>query len=179
MSGIAGLSPSDPPLSRPRRRRQLRRWLHRHAGSHPLDAQCRRQAIRRLNDAGYFVFLFTNQAGVARGFFSEDDVRILLDWMRAELAAQGARIDDVRYCPHHPEGSVAGYLEDHHCAQAEAGHDPRSHGTLAGEQCRQFRDRRSPSDIEAAQAADLPGFLFAGGDLDAFVSDVIRQTSVL
>ena len=71
-------------------------------------------AIRRLNDAGYFVFLFTNQSGVARGFFSEDALRMLHDWMRAELGSQGAHIDDVRYCPHHPEGSVAGYLEDHH-----------------------------------------------------------------
>jgi D-glycero-D-manno-heptose 1,7-bisphosphate phosphatase len=36
-----------------------------------------------------------------------------------------------------------------------------------------------PSDIEAARAADLPGFLFAGGDLDAFVAEVIAQTRVL
>src|SRR5436309_11105064 len=69
-------------------------------------------AIRRLNDAGYLVFLFTNQSGIARGFFSEHDLRVLHDWMRADLLALGGRIDDVRYRAHHPSGSFAGSLAD-------------------------------------------------------------------
>jgi len=136
------------------------------------------RAIRRLNEAGYFVFLFTNQSGVARGFFTEDDLRILHDWIRAELATQGAVVDDVRYCPHHPDGSVAGYLEDHYWRKPSPGMilDLMQHWPVQRQGSFVIGDRAT--DIEAAEAAGLPGFLFAGGDLDAFVASVMAQTSV-
>ena len=134
-------------------------------------------AIRRLNDAGYFVFLFTNQSGVARGFFSEEALRMLHDWMRAELGSQGARIDDLRYCPHHPEGSVAGYLDPCECRKPGPGMilDLIKHWPVRRDGSFVIGDR--PTDIEAAEAAGLPGFLFTGGDLDAFVAEVVAQTS--
>ena len=136
------------------------------------------KAIRRLNDAGYFVFLFTNQSGIARGFFSEGELHALHDWMRAELLALGGRIDDVRYCPHHPDGSVAGYLENHPWRKPSPGMilDLMTHWPVRHAGSFVIGDRAT--DIEAAAAVDLPGFLFSGGDLDAFVAEVMRQTSV-
>jgi len=133
------------------------------------------KAIRRLSEAGYFVFFFTNQAGVARGLYTEQALNTLHDWMRAELAAQGAVIDDIRYCPHHPDGTVAGYLEDHHWRKPKPGmiHDLIEHWPVRREGSFVIGDRES--DIEAATAAGLPGFLFAGGDLDAFVAEVMAK----
>ncbi|MDI3256450.1 MAG: HAD family hydrolase [Kyrpidia sp.] len=59
-------------------------------------------AIRRLNDAGLWVFVVTNQGGVGLGYMSEGDVRAVHRQMRRQLAAEQATVDAVRFCPHPP-----------------------------------------------------------------------------
>jgi D,D-heptose 1,7-bisphosphate phosphatase len=87
--------------------------------THKIEGFCwienAKQTIRMLNDNGYLVFLVTNQAGIARGFYGPDDVDTLHSWMKEELANIGAHIDDIRYCPHHPEGTVKGLTVECDC----------------------------------------------------------------
>ena len=132
-------------------------------------------AIRTLNEAGYFVFVITNQSGVARGLFSENDVNNLHDWMRSELQRDGARIDDVRFCPHHAGGSVADYAVDCSCRKPKPGMLRDLMAAWPVRMQGSFVIGDKPSDIEAAAAVGLPGFLFAGGDLAAFVDDALRK----
>ena len=61
------------------------------------------EAIKRLKKAGYLVTVATNQSGVGRGLFSEDDLKAIHDKMHRMLAARGVSIDGVFYCPHGPQ----------------------------------------------------------------------------
>ena len=60
------------------------------------------QALKKLKDAGYKLIVVTNQAGVARGYYTEEDVKILHQYMNQLLEKDGAQIDAFYYCPHHP-----------------------------------------------------------------------------
>jgi len=60
-------------------------------------------SIKKLRDAGYLVVVVTNQSGVARGKFTEADLARIHEKMKADLAAQGAELDGIYYCPHHPD----------------------------------------------------------------------------
>jgi D-glycero-D-manno-heptose 1,7-bisphosphate phosphatase len=129
-----------------------------------------KDAIRTLNDAGKLVFVVTNQAGVARGFYTEEDVNSLHVWMNRELALHGAHIDDFRYCPYHADGIVESYREDHPWRKPSPGMilDLMENWSIRNDDSLMIGDK--DLDMAAAAAAGIKGYLFDEQNLAQFIA---------
>ncbi len=79
------------------------------------------RAIRRLNEMGLAVVVASNQSGLARGYFPESLVDAVHERMKRQLAAEGAHVDGIYICPHHPEAKVARYRLDCTCRKPKTG----------------------------------------------------------
>jgi D-glycero-D-manno-heptose 1,7-bisphosphate phosphatase len=78
-------------------------------------------AIKHLNEAGWLAIVVTNQAGVARGYFSEEMVQIVHQQLKQELEDEGARLDAIYYCAHHPSVGEPPYRFDCDCRKPKPG----------------------------------------------------------
>lgn len=72
--------------------------------------------IKKFNDLDYKVIVVTNQAGIARGYYTENDMHKLHEYINEELGRIGAHIDAFYFCPHHPE-----FTGDCNCRKPKAG----------------------------------------------------------
>ena len=133
------------------------------------------EAIRFLNNHSYQVFVITNQSGIARGFYKEEDVQLLHQFMNEELQKQGAHIDAFYYCPHHVDGTVAEYQKSCTCRKPKPGMIRRALEEWSLDNKHSFMIGDKPSDVEAAKAAGMAGYLFTGGNLYEFIKERIAE----
>jgi D-glycero-D-manno-heptose 1,7-bisphosphate phosphatase len=78
-------------------------------------------AIKRLNDAEVLTVVVTNQSGVAQGYFTEDLLLQVLDKMKRLLEEEGASLDGLYYCPHHPTTGPPEYKKACQCRKPQPG----------------------------------------------------------
>jgi len=78
-------------------------------------------AVRLLNESGWLAIVVTNQAGVARGYFSEEMIQAVHDQMKRDFGSAGARLDAIYYCAHHPSIGELPYRLDCDCRKPKPG----------------------------------------------------------
>jgi D-glycero-D-manno-heptose 1,7-bisphosphate phosphatase len=118
---------------------------------------------RTAMNLDYRLIVVTNQAGIARGYYTEQDFQELMEWMQTRLLAEGIVLDAVYHCPFHPEHGVGDYKRDHEDRKPGTGMLRRGAQAFGLDlaQCVMVGDRCT--DIAAANAGGLrQAFLITG-----------------
>jgi len=129
------------------------------------------QAVRLLNESGLRAIVVTNQSTVARGYCSEEMIDRIHEKLRNDLHKEGARLDAVYYCPHHPHIGEERYQVDCQCRKPKAGmlhQAEREHGIDLGHS---YVIGDKTLDIEMARSVGARGVLVLTG----FGRDSIRR----
>ena len=79
------------------------------------------QGLELLQNAGFLLIVISNQSGIARGYYAEEDYLQLNEYMISLLRENGVEVCDTYYCPHHPEAYVPTYKMDCNCRKPKIG----------------------------------------------------------
>ena len=121
------------------------------------------EAIRRLNAAGVAAVVVTNQAGIARGYFSEKLLDEVHDVLRAQLAAAGARLDGLYACVHHPSEGEPPYRARCDCRKPQPGLLVRAAAELGLDLTRSTMVGDKASDLVTARTVGAGAVLVLTG----------------
>lgn len=133
-----------------------------------------REALDYLTEQGYKIFVVTNQSGIARGYYTIEEMNKLREHMMAEISAYGGKIEKIYFCPHHKEGKLSEFAIDCDCRKPKPGMLLQAFAEyeLDKEACFLIGD--SPRDVEAAETAGIRGYLYKEGNLLDFVKNIVK-----
>ncbi len=133
------------------------------------------EGVRQLHEAGYKLFIVTNQAGAAHGRFREEALAPVFDYIRGAMEAAGAPLSGYYYCPHHPDGQVRAYAQRCFCRKPNPGllfQAAREHDlNLAGS----WLIGDILNDIEAGRRVDCRTVLIDNGNETEWELSTLRR----
>ncbi len=148
-------------------------YINRIEDYHFIDGA--KEAIKLCHDKDYMVFVVTNQSGIARGLYSEENVKILHEYIQEELKKIGTHIDEFAYCPHHPEGKVKEYSIDCKCRKPKGGMLLKFIEKYDIDTSQSFIIGDKESDIEAGKNAGVAGYLYNGLNTLTFIEEIFKE----
>jgi D-glycero-D-manno-heptose 1,7-bisphosphate phosphatase len=122
------------------------------------------EGARRLHELGFLLVVTSNQSGIGRGLYTEDEFHALTTWMRNEFLAARAPLAGVYFCPHHPTEAFGEYRRACYCRKPAPGMLLDAARELGIDFASSVMFGDKPSDLEAARAARVPIRVLLGTD---------------
>ena len=110
---------------------------------------------RSFLQAGFLIFVITNQAGIAKGYYSENDFHELTEWMVDQFMRNGVHITKVYYCPYHKEAVIAEYRQDSYDRKPQPGMILRARDEFSLDLSRSVLIGDKINDLKAGKAAGV------------------------
>ena len=121
------------------------------------------EALKKLQQAGFLLIVVTNQSGIARGYFSLEQVNKLHQYVTLQLEQFGVSLAGIYICPHHPTCGQGEYLRDCECRKGKPGMLLEAAEDLNIDLCKSFMIGDKLADIEAGYAAGCGTYLVQTG----------------
>ena len=134
------------------------------------------EAIARLRKAGYLAVVVTNQSAVARGMLTEAGLAEIHDEMRRQLAGDGAEVDAIAYCPHHPDHGEPPFRQDCACRKPRPGMLHQAAEDLGIDLGRSVMVGDKVIDLETGWNAGCRSILVRTGYGDRACEEMARET---
>jgi len=113
------------------------------------------EALQILKKKGYCLVVVTNQSGIARGYFTEEQFMSLTEWMDWSLADRDVDLDGIYFCPHHPTAGVGEYRQECTCRKPAPGMLLDAAKDLKIDLANSYMVGDKAGDLQAAKAAGV------------------------
>ena len=113
------------------------------------------EALQILKKKGYCLVVVTNQSGIARGYFTEEQFMSLTEWMDWSLADRDVDLDGINFCPHHPTAGVGEYRQECNCRKPAPGMLLDAAKDLKIDLANSYMVGDKAGDLQAAKAAGV------------------------
>ncbi len=132
------------------------------------------EGLRLLQDAGYLLIVVTNQSGIARGYYTEQDFRILTEWMIERFKTMGIQIAEVYYCPHLPNAPIPMYRKICRCRKPGTALYERAVKKFHIDLSKSYAIGDKIRDCSICEKTDCRGFL-TGTKEESKVIEAVRE----